>query len=252
MKIALLFGINYTNTPDVELRGCVEDVKNMSKYLKDVQNFDKVKTYTDEDTMETTRGQNIIHTMYKTAIQTWREKIDVVYFHLSGHGTQIRDYSYDENDGYDECFVPSDYKKNGVITDDLFKRIFKYFHKNTKVICVFDCCHSGTIGDLSYKWSMNGEKIIQNKNSKCRSNIITISGCMDEQTSADAYNVLGKRKFTGALTSCMLMILEDMENNDIGLFQLIYKTRSKLTEKGFTQIPQICSSFDLDNYTRLF
>tara|TARA_Y100000389_G_C17311730_1_gene438341 strand:- start:654 stop:905 length:252 start_codon:yes stop_codon:yes gene_type:complete len=83
--------------------------------------------------------------------------------------------------------------------------------------------------------------------------MITISGCKDNQTSADAYNVMEKRKFTGALTSCMLLTLEDYEfSKKVEIFALIEKIRQILKEKGFSQIPQVCSSFELDKDSQLF
>lgn len=251
MKIAKLFGINYTRTPESELRGCISDVQNMAKYLRNIQKFDDVTVYTDEHNIIDTSANNIVRTIYNLAVQSWREHIDVIYLHFSGHGTHIVDRNYDESDGKDECFVPCDYKIVGVISDDLFKKLFKYFHIRTKVICVFDCCHSGTMGDLCYKWTTKGEKLIENYHSKCKANIITISGCKDSQTSADAFNVMGKFKFTGALTSCLLLILEN-QNEFVKCLDLIDKTHKKLKEKKFSQIPEICSSFEINHDTLLF
>ena len=66
-----------------------------------------------------------------------------------------------------------------------------------------------------------------------------ISGCMDNQTSADAYNVQGKREFSGAMTSCLLLTL----SQDKKIFNVMYKLRSLLRQKGFTQYPQLASSY---------
>ena len=43
---------------------------------------------------------------------------------LLGHGGQIEDKSGDEDDGFDEILIPSDYKENGHIVDD---EIFEEF-----------------------------------------------------------------------------------------------------------------------------
>ena len=39
------------------------------------------------------------------------------------------------------------------------------------------------------------------------SRVLTLSGCMDDQTSADAFNVMGDGRYSGAMTSCLLKVL---------------------------------------------
>lgn len=246
MKYGLLFGINYSRTPEARLRGCVNDVNNMGNFLKESLKFDKVKIYTDDNNIYDTGFQNIIYSLYRLAMKTLTKDIDIVYIHFSGHGTSMIDRNNDESDGKDEAFVPSDYKNRGVITDDLFKKVFKLFNKKTKVVCVFDCCHSGTIGDLKYKCTDMDDKTIHvvNNEQKCKAKIMTISGCRDDQTSADAFNVMNQRKFTGALTSCLLMILQQSNENS-NIFEILKRTRELLKEKGFSQYPQLCSSWKM-------
>jgi len=250
MKYALLFGINYTRSPQARLRGCINDVNNMAEYLREDLKYNNVKVYTDENNIHETGIQNIIHKIYKLAILSHRQKINQVYLHFSGHGTSTFDKNRDEKDGKDEAFVPSDYQRRGVISDDLFKRIFKIFNENTKVICIFDCCHSGTIADLKYKWVSEDRKSIENNDRPCRSNIITISGCRDNQTSADAYNVMHEYTFTGALSSCLLMTLKENQNDTI--FEIVDKTRNLLQSKRFSQKPELCSSYIIDPDEKLF
>ena len=241
---AILFGINYVKTPSAKLRGCANDVHNMGKYLKENEAYDVVKIYTDEDNEYKTRGQFIINSIYKLALDSHRYGLEKVWIHLSGHGCGIDDRNGDEDDGKDECILPSDFQRCGVITDDLIKRVLRYFHINTKVTCIFDCCHSGTIGDLKYVYT-NDQNVPKTDNisSKCRANICLISGCMDNQTSADAYNVQGKRQFSGAMTSCLLTVLKD----DKRLFNTMRNLRRLLRTKGFTQYPQLSTSFVVGN-----
>ena len=194
---AVLFGINYNRTPQARLRGCVNDVRNMAKFLKDTANYDVVKAYTDEDDYDKVTGSYIINSIYKLAIDSHRYNLERVWIHYSGHGCSINDRDGDESDGKDECIVPADYNRRGVITDDLIKRVLRYFNKNTVVTCIFDCCHSGTIGDLKYAYKEPNICYVENYKSKCHSNVLLLSGCMDHQTSADAYDVQGKNKFSG-------------------------------------------------------
>ena len=209
---AVLFGINYVRTPSARLRGCVNDVKNVAKYLKDSEQYDDVRVYSDEDDETKTRGQHIVNTLYKLSVQSHVEHLEKVWIHFSGHGTHIQDTSGDEQDGQDECIVPSDFKYSGIIRDDTIKSILKMFNKDTNITCIFDCCHSGTIGDLKYLYK-NGKPVIENTGSKCQANVCMISGCMDKQTSADAFNVQGKRQYSGAMTSCLLNALKNDNKN---------------------------------------
>lgn len=240
---AILFGINYYGHKDALLRGCANDVRNMSSYLKNKANFDVVKVYTDDDGDDRkVRGHSIVNSLYKLALDSHRFKLDRAWIHFSGHGGGIRDYDGDELDGKDECILPVDYRQCGVIHDDLIKRILRYFHPYTKVTCVFDCCHSGTIGDLHYHYLDRRNWRVENDQSKCRADVLLLSGCMDDQTSADAYNVRGRREFSGAMTSCLLLALEQ----STGVFDVVDRLRATLKHKQFTQIPQISSSRTID------
>ena len=131
MSKAVLFGINYIKTPSARLKGCVNDVNNMAHYLSNKEEYDIVKVYTDEKNEYKTRANAIINTVYKLAIDSHRYKLKRVWIHFSGHGCGIMDRNKDESDGRDECIVPSDFKRSGVITDDLIKRVLRYFNKNT-------------------------------------------------------------------------------------------------------------------------
>nr|QOI90644.1 hypothetical protein HWQ62_00513 [Pyramimonas orientalis virus] len=247
---AILFGINYVNTPQARLRGCVNDVKNVAKYLTKEEKYDVVKVYSDEADETKTRGQSIVNSMYKLAIDSHRYRLERVWIHFSGHGTHVRDsYGYrDESDGNDECIVPSDYNRCGVIRDDTIKRILRMFNPTTKVTCVFDCCHSGTIGDLKYVYKkIDRTPEIENNGSKCMANICLISGCTDSQTSADAFNVQGKRQYTGAMTSCLLEVLKN--ESDKSIFNVLESLRDLLRQKRFPQYPLLSSSFEVpQNY----
>lgn len=244
---AILFGINYNKTPSARLRGCVNDVRNMATFLKENGKYDVVKSYTDDDDFNKVTGNYIINAIYKLAIDSHRYNLERVWIHYSGHGCSISDHDGDESDGKDECIVPADYSYRGVITDDLIKRVLRYFNKNTLVTCVFDCCHSGTIGDLKYEYRDPFVYHEENEKSKCQSNIMLLSGCMDHQTSADAYNVRGRREFSGAMTSCLLLSLKQSSN----AFEVFSDLKKRLRAKEFTQIPRLTSSFKVSSSTNL-
>jgi hypothetical protein len=177
---------------------------------------------------------------------SWERTLDIAWIHYSGHGTSTRDFSGDELDGLDECIIPCDYKTGGVIIDDNIKHILSQFNPITRIICVFDCCHSGTVADLKYKFLSRYSTTIENTAPPCNPRIICISGCMDNQVSADAYNVMNMKKFSGAMTSCLILAMNMYPNKcQSDIFFLLDKILEILRSKGFEQIPQITSSKDL-------
>lgn len=245
---AMLFGLNYNSSPESKLRGCINDVERFAEFLKN--DYDKIEVYTDKHNDYNVTGYSIVNKLFRLAVDSQRYKYEKVWIHYSGHGCSIYDYNGDEKDRKDECIIPTDYQKNGVITDDLLKKIFRYFYKDTKVICVFDCCHSGTIGDLKYHYKDNKYPFVDNNSSPCQANIIMLSGCKDNQTSADAWNVKNLREFSGAMSSCLLILLESNKHCDI--FKLIKELQISLKNKGFSQIPQLTSSFIINHNQKLF
>lgn len=247
-KQAILFGINYKETPSAGLRGCVNDVLNMHALLKsESYGFEDVRVFTDEssDTKSRTTACGILQEMNNLATRSWKDNLDVAWIHFSGHGCCVRDLTGDETDGLDECIIPSDFQRAGVVSDDYIKNVLRNFNPKTKVICVFDCCHSGTVGDLKYRYLENKSPVMENKGEACKSPVLLISGCRDNQTSADAYNVNNAHKYSGAMTSCLITSLQTLGNkpSTISIFALVNKLRQTLQTKGFLQVPQLCTSY---------
>ncbi|MCG8407796.1 MAG: caspase family protein [Phycisphaerales bacterium] len=143
-KLALLVGINEYRYPLSKLSGCVNDVHEMQRVLRDTYGFAEgdIKTLTDA---EATRD-NILKAFKQHLID--RASPDtVVVFHYSGHGSYTKDVSGDEGDGRDETLVPFDRSTGGAsdITDDTLGELIDALTKKTKkVTIILDCCHSGT------------------------------------------------------------------------------------------------------------
>lgn len=245
---ALLFGINYNHShPRVQLRGCINDVKNIGKLLEKDFDFNDVQIYTDETSRWEVSARNIVRAIYDTAIHSYQ--YEHVWIHFSGHGCNINDRDRDEYDGKDECIVPSDYKTAGVITDDTINLLLKHFAKSCKVTCIFDCCHSGTMGDLQFEYDSQGflNRVLPSyKHVPC--NVLMLSGCLDSQTSADAYNVINRKTFTGAMTSCLLLAIKE---EGVNVINILKKVTFLLRQKRFSQIPKLTSSRQINKYTKL-
>ena len=76
-----------------------------------------------------------------------------------GHGGNVRDRSGDEADGRDETLIPLDYARAGQITDDiLLKELVLPMAKGVFATSIMDCCHSGTILDLPYRFTADGKQ----------------------------------------------------------------------------------------------
>lgn len=69
---------------------------------------------------------------------------DVRVFYYSGHGTQVKDASGDEDDQLDEAICPHDASRAGfILDDDLRERIERMPH-GVLLEIILDACHAGT------------------------------------------------------------------------------------------------------------
>lgn len=76
---------------------------------------------------------------------------DSLVFHYSGHGSQQRNYTGDEIDGYDETLCPLDFETQGMIVDDeINATIVRPLPRGVKLHAIIDSCHSGTMLDLPF------------------------------------------------------------------------------------------------------
>lgn len=155
---ALLIGINYFNQKG-QLRGCINDVKNMSTYLNGNFGYARedmvILTDDQQNPMSQPTKQNILRAMH------WLVKDakpnDSLFFHYSGHGGQTPDLDGDEEDGYDEVIYPVDFRVVGHIVDDEMHRIMvNSLQPGVRLTAIFDSCHSGSALDLPYIYSTQG------------------------------------------------------------------------------------------------
>jgi hypothetical protein len=155
---ALLIGINYIGQKG-ELRGCINDVHNVSTYLS--QNFgyarDDMVILTDDQSNPMSRPtkENITRAMHWLVRGV--QPNDSLFFHYSGHGGQTADTSGDEEDGNDEVIYPVDFTQAGHIVDDEMHSIMVApLPPGVRLTAIFDSCHSGSALDLPYIYSTQG------------------------------------------------------------------------------------------------
>ncbi|KUI59454.1 Metacaspase-1B [Cytospora mali] len=155
---ALLVGINYFGQRG-QLRGCINDVRNMSQYLVEHFGYKRedmvILTDDQQNPMSQPTKQNILRAMH-WLVKDARPN-DSLFFHYSGHGGQTKDLDGDEEDGYDEVIYPVDFRQVGHITDDEMHRILvRPLQSGVRLTAIFDSCHSGTALDLPYIYSTQG------------------------------------------------------------------------------------------------
>lgn len=140
-KRALLIGINkYKAVP--KLQGSLNDIETMRQILITRWGFSEKNITVVTDEGATRAG------MLAALDQLAKEAgpNDTVYFHYSGHGSQVEDLNGDEPDDHlDETLVPQDGRTGDVrdITDDELDAIFARMRAK-KAFIVLDSCHSGT------------------------------------------------------------------------------------------------------------
>jgi hypothetical protein len=240
MKRALLVGLNYQDTSN-ELRGCHNDINNNEKllikyeYNKIIKLLDSAQDYIGNTTDTSPTIKNVM-TKFMELIDESKQG-DTIFFHYSGHGYYKKDTTIkkqkDELDGRDEQI----YLCDGFLTDDMFSSMLKKAKSGVKIIGLFDCCHSGTMFDLPYKFLRAGSCTIENR-IVYNADIICISGCTDFQTSSDAY-LSGQNQ--GAETWAWLECINKIETSKIKWTwcEVLLYIRDKLKKSSFKQIPQL-------------
>jgi hypothetical protein len=217
-KKAVLVGINYFNSRHM-LKGCINDSNCMRHMLTTKFGFPaaSILTLTEEQpsaVMKPTRYN--MHMAMVWLIQGCQAG-DSLVFHYSGHGSQQRDYSGEEADGFNETLCPVDFETAGMIVDDeINDTIVKPLPHGVRLHAIIDACHSGTVLDLpflcrfnrygQFKWEDHRPA---NRRWKGTSGgqAYSFSGCDDSQTSADT-SALSKITSTGAMTFCFIQAIE--------------------------------------------
>lgn len=235
-KFAVLIGINYTGTAD-QLNGCINDAYNIKSFLTNKCNYNpkNIMILADDNINVKPTRQNIINSLNTIINKAINENFTELWLSYSGHGSQITDENNDEIDREDEVICPLDFTSSGFIIDDfIYNDFICKLPASVTLFFLMDCCHSGTICDLPfiYKTSL----LNNNSNNKHLAKVYSISGCRDDQTSADAYI---NSSYSGAMTWSFLKALNDA-NYKISLVELVNKMRSLLV--GYNQTPMLAIS----------
>lgn len=263
-KRAVLIGVNKYQIPGADLRGCVNDVINMTGVLTQVYGFAKSDIVTLTDFAATKKAMQAAI----RALVTGARKGDVLYLHYSGHGANVPDKNGDEADGRDEILCPTDLDWKAPLTDDWLRTTFNRLKAGVSLTVVMDCCHSGTNTRailppdapsipryLPNPWDLmaveSGRKLrgtvrvgmhAASRAARKRSDVVNVdipevlvTGCRDTQTSADAY--IGG-SFNGALTYNLVASIKEKKGK-LTYRDLHTLTKGRLAKGKFDQVPQL-------------
>jgi hypothetical protein len=263
-KKALLIGINRYRIDGADLRGCVNDVKNIRAVLTRYFAFATADIITLTDLQATGKSmQSAIQTLVKGA-----KKGDVLLLHYSGHGANVPDNDGDEADQRDEILCPTDLDWKKPLLDDWLRKTFDGLRAGVSLTVIMDCCHSGTntrkleppdapriARYLPNPWDLvaveSGRKLRGAVKGGLRTSLrakrrrrdvveadipeLLITGCRDTQTSSDAF--LGGA-FNGALTYCLVDAITKTAGK-LTYRQLHEQAARRLQEEDFDQVPQL-------------
>ncbi len=279
-KKALLVGVNkykYVGS----LNGCVNDVRNMADILTSFYDFtpDNIRTIVDESVTrnnlmdrldwlidDAQEGDLLLFHFAGHGSQIQDRDGDELEDSLD-EILCLHDMDFRNSDSY--------------LVDDDFNDIIDRLPKDVYLTVCIDACHSGTAtrdlglltselqipsekrkiqprylkppADLelrNYGKTLNirrlGTKVREDKknavsDSSTRANHVLLAGCMDEQTSADAFL---NNDYNGAFTYYLCKTIRETRGA-ITYKDLIKKVRERLVFNSFSQIPQLNGNEDL-------
>ena len=261
---ALLIGINKYQVPGADLRGCVNDVKNLGSALTDLYGFKKadISVLTDGAATKKAMERGI-----KDLIASGR-KGDVLVLHYSGHGSNVPDNDGDEADDRDEILCPTDLDWKDTLRDDWLRKALNKTRDGVHLTVIMDCCHSGTNtraitppdAPIKERYLPHPKDLLaaesgRELSGKVRGELrksrhgkrevkdivnadlpeLLITGCRDTQTSADAFINL---RYNGALTFSLVDAIRKTRGR-LTYRQLHDRAAATLKARKFEQVPQL-------------
>ncbi|KAK0505429.1 caspase domain-containing protein [Armillaria luteobubalina] len=228
---ALCIGINYRNKLN-ELKGCIEDTKKISRFLKENgYTTDDITVLTDDTIKKPTRS-NILDALSR--LFRGAQPNDSLFLHYSEHGDQIPDTNGDEVDIKDERI--ESYDSLHIIDDDIHE-ILRSLPSGCQLTALFDNCHSGTILDLPYTYNCIGQCYGTTQGLDISADVICWSGTKDNQKGRDTSE-------GGVMTNAFIDALKYKPKQSYK--ELLHSIRTIVEYKHYEQIPQLGSSRQID------
>ena len=253
-KRALLVGINLYKLPGNNLQGCVNDVNDVRNLLLSKYGFGP------QDITMLTDRQATKANMVASLKALVASGADSMVFHYSGHGSEVQ-----QTDGHvDQCLCPQDMMDySTVLLDEEIAGILNGLPLGAKLYFVSDSCHSGTVDrdilmhsnphpakarfmavpgyELAVHHTQGRRSLVNFLTPRAAAGIhLLLSGCRDDQPSADAYF---NGVYNGALTKSVLVALGASPTQNWN--QLHDAVVSWMQQNHFEQEPQLSGPIEL-------
>lgn len=225
--VALCVGINYAGTSS-QLYGCINDAKNLKNWMIQCHSLSptSIAMCLDDKMAQPSSGAPTKSNLMKQ----WRLSIeaissgDTLIWSYSGHGTQVPDKTGLEMDCKSECLYTLD---SQLVVDTELRPLIDLLPSESNLFFICDACHSGTILNLrhSTELQLSREQTTKTPNFEAnytlatypayvetKANVVSLSGCRDNQTSTDAYV---NKSNQGALTYAFLKSLDHFRSRKI-------------------------------------
>ncbi|KAJ7201528.1 caspase domain-containing protein [Mycena rebaudengoi] len=150
-KKALLIGVGSELSEDYPaLRGAHKDVLAMKDLLIEYYEYhpDNIDVLMDDGIADHRQPTCLNILAAITALVKDTKPKDEIFFHYSGHSTQIPNLDGSEEDGMDECLLLLDGEM--IVDDELKATLVAPLPVDSRLITVLDTCHSGSLLDLKH------------------------------------------------------------------------------------------------------
>jgi len=239
------------------------DRENMRQFLIDHAGFDRTCIYELKATQKTTPDEVRSWFASLKAFCLREDSEAFVVVHYSGHGTFKVDADGDEKAessgggggwGFRRRLkFPKDeilaVHEDCCIVDDELHELLDFGSK-TSTLCLLDCCHSGTMADLKFKYAAKGAKaaleprVARKDERRALHRVISISGCTDKQ---EAKMSAHDGEIVGNLTKSLLVAWREEGGLELPILtDLIPRAHVEVDQLTHgTQRPQLCASFHI-------
>lgn len=268
VKYALLIGIEYDKSSKY-LPGCMNDLTTVYNLINS-WGFSREHMIVLADgtvNKDIFSGMNVTKPTgfnINNALNSFTKMLspcDKAVIYYTGHGMRTKTSSGKE----ESCIVPMDYKKTGIVSSESIRYYLNKISPGVNVFCIFDCCNSGTVCNLKYHYydtsykkditlklhgfnyedwefrqnAVKNDKMTSSLNIDTQANIISLSGCWDNQYSFD----LGRN---GALTLALNNIFKKYSVKTMKFKHLLQDSRCSIMFMKLHQTPQLMCGKDMD------
>lgn len=256
-RYAILCGLNYTKRPEMHLLSCATDVALMAQWLHIERSYplEQMWIITDEPSSITWKHPHVsTDSSSGHFLQTLQTIVDEIrryhqagvftelFVFFSGHGTSVVSTdARSEEDHRDECLVFMD---EAFVTDNRLSQFWVQLPVSNRTFAIFDACHSGTMADLTYRYRLPDRSyIVSASNRRYDAQIVSISGCRDDQTSEAS----GSFEEPSVLTKTFLDVVQTPESLSKPITSLVEDMNQRLIQEKRQQRPQLTSSYRFMN-----